>query len=309
LSSRFQNASALALDEQIRFRAFEWLKEQETIHGDVLPRTLLADGFEFKGARIPLIGPQGIFKPRDLELPLSITTAPSGPYNDTFDSDNLLLYRYRGTDPHHRENVGLRQAMLRGTPLIDFHGLVPGRYMASWPVFIVGDNPASLSFKVAVDDVTSTKMGLGQAVLAGVQEIRRAYITSVVRQRLHQRAFRERVIRAYHEQCALCRLRHFQLLDAAHIIPDRDPAGEPRISNGISLCKLHHAAFDASIIGITPDYIVEIRKDILEESDGPMLQHGLKELHKGTIILPRDKQSWPDREGLDQRYQQFVLAS
>jgi putative restriction endonuclease len=116
-------------------------------------------------------------------------------------------------------------------------------------------------------------------------------------------------LQAYREQCSVCRLRHYQLLDAAHIIPDRDPVGEPRVTNGISFCKLHHAAFDVYIIGITPDYMVEIRKDILEESDGPMLQHGLKELHKIKITLPRDKKSWPNRESLERRHQQFIDAS
>lgn len=68
------------------------------------------------------------------------------------------------------------------------------------------------------------------AVLFGQNEIRdsedearRKYITSSVRNRLHQRGFRERVLSAYKEQCALCRLRHRELLDAAHIIPDNEP--------------------------------------------------------------------------------------
>jgi putative restriction endonuclease len=87
------------IDEAVRLRAFEWLKEQESIHGGVLPRTLLEKGFEFEGERIPLISPQGIFKPRYPDHPLSITTSPKGPYDDSFSSDGYLLYKYRGTDP------------------------------------------------------------------------------------------------------------------------------------------------------------------------------------------------------------------
>jgi hypothetical protein len=89
----------MGLDEEVRLRTFEWLKEQQAIHGDVLPRHLLEKGFEFEGERIPLIAPQGIFKPRFLELPLSITTAPKGPYADSQSNDGYLLYKYRGTDP------------------------------------------------------------------------------------------------------------------------------------------------------------------------------------------------------------------
>src|SRR5271157_540155 len=105
------------VDEAIRLRAFTWLKEQETIHGDVLPRSLLEKGFDFEGERIPLLAPQGIFKPRLLDLPLSITTVPQGPYDDSLSQDGYLHYRYRGRDPHHRDNVGLRQTMAQGTPL------------------------------------------------------------------------------------------------------------------------------------------------------------------------------------------------
>ena len=108
------------------------------------------------------------------------------------------------------------------------------------------------------------------------------------------------------EQCALCRLKHPELLDAAHIIPDSHPEGEPVITNGVSLCKLHHAAFDKLVIGISPDYEVVVREDILEEIDGPMLQHGIKEMHGGTIQLPKSKSQWPDRDHLDIRFQQFL---
>ena len=299
----------IGIDEAIRVRAFEWTKEQVSIHGDVLPRSLLEQGFEFEGERIPLIAPQGIFKPRWLDLPLSITTAPKGPYNDTFSPDGYLLYKYRGDNPLHRDNVGLRRAMMEGKPLLYFQGLSPGRYAAAWPVYIVGDNPAALTFKVAVDDVDAVSFAGNQTVLSEATDARRAYITTLVRQRLHQRTFRERVIIAYLEQCALCRLRHYELLDAAHIIPDVEPEGLPSVRNGISLCKLHHAAFDGLLLGITPDYTIEIRNDLLEEADGPMLQHGLKELHRTQIVLPRDKQLWPNREALDQRFRRFKLAS
>ncbi len=90
--------------------------------------------------------------------------------------------------------------------------------------------------------------------------------------------------------------------DAAHIIPDSDPDGEPVITNGLSLCKIHHAAFDNNIIGIRPDYSVEVRRDILEENDGPMLQHGIKEMHDKKIILPRHRSCYPDADSLEKRY-------
>ena len=33
------------IDHQVRIAAFKWLEEQVRIHGDVLPRSLLAHGF------------------------------------------------------------------------------------------------------------------------------------------------------------------------------------------------------------------------------------------------------------------------
>ena len=314
LKSLILTKDSTDIDRRVRLEAFNWLSEQVRIHGDVLPRSVLAQGFEFENQRVPLVAPQGIFKPKLLpQIPLSITTTPEGPYDDSFGPDQLLLYRYRGTDPQHRDNAGLRMAMFRKVPLVYFHGVVPGKYLAVWPVFIVGDEPANLTFKVAVDDISiigsdwenETESPLISDTGA---DARRAYITSSVRNRLHQRGFRERVLRAYRKQCAFCRLRHLELLEAAHIIPDGEPEGEPIVKNGISLCKFHHAAFDKFLLGVRPDYVIEVREDILKEKDGPMLLHGLQGLHHQKIILPRPKDLQPNSDLLERRYQKFRAA-
>jgi putative restriction endonuclease len=251
------------LDHRVRLAAFDWLDQRWQLHGEVLPRDILIAGFTFEGRRVPLISPQqGIHKPAILDLPLSILTSPPSerkqrPYDDSLSPDGLLLYRYRGTDAAHRDNVGLRQAMRLQVPLVYFHGIVPGRYMASSPVFIAGDDPPALTFKVAVDD--RQVVWASPAPETPEAEIRRSHVTREVRQRLHQQAFRERVLAAYQQHCAIYRLRHQELLEAAHIAADRDPEGEPKVSNGLALCKLHHAAFDCHIIGVNPDYRVEVR--------------------------------------------------
>lgn len=303
---------ASAADTRLRTRAFEWLAEQVDMYGDVLPRDLLAKGFVSGDQRIPLVGPQGIFKPQALELPLSITTAPSGPYLDAFGPDELLQYRYRGTDPNHRDNAALRECLTQRVPLAYFHGIMKGKYVAAWPVFVVGDDPQQLTFTVAVDDarVISREL-LQQASLAVGEEreqARREYVTRLFQQRLHQRSFRERVLLAYQEQCALCRLRHQELLDAAHIVPDVEPEGEPIVANGLALCKLHHAAFDRQFVGVRDDYTVEVRQDVLEEEDGPMLIHGLQGLHGTRIVLPRKRDWRPDPVLLSWRYERFQAA-
>lgn len=292
----------------VRRAAFDWLSEQVELHGDVLPRDALAQGFTFDGHRVPLVGPQGIFKPRIMALPLSITTVANGPYADSFGPNGLLSYKYRGTDPSHRDNVGLRESMAQRVPLVYLHGLVPGKYLAFWPVFVVGDDVSTLTFNVAVDD----ELSLSRSAQVGVAssdtetEIRRGYVTTVARRRIHQRAFRERVIDAYRRQCALCRLRHQELLDAAHIVADSDPEGEPVVTNGIALCKLHHAAFDAYFISVRPDYLIEVRRDVLLEEDGPMLRHGLQGMHEQRIQLPGRVNRRPNQEFLERRHKRFL---
>lgn len=300
------------IDLQVRIAAFNWLSEQVNSQGDVLPRKLLESGFEFQSQRIPLVAPQGIFKPQILDLPLSITTAPKGPYDDYFGKDNFLIYRYRGTDPNHRDNVGLRKVFELKRPLVYFHGIEPGKYLATYPVYIIGDDPSNLTFKVAVDDALlvyePTETNFARQV-AEFSDARHAYLTSTVKVRLRQRSFREKVLDAYKSQCAFCRLKHRELLDAAHIIPDNLPEGKSTVENGLSLCKLHHAAYDSFLIGVTPDYIIHVREDILEEEDGPVLQHGLKGLHRTKIILPVSKDKYPNKDALDWRYSRFTKAS
>lgn len=293
-------------DARVRAAAFEWLGAQVSMHGDVIPRPVLAEGFRFEGHRVRLLGPQGIFKPALMEVPLSITTAPNGPYDDAFGRDGLLRYRYRGTDPMHPDNRGLRFAMQEGLPLVYLHGVLPGKYVATWPVFIVQDQPEVLSFSVAVDDAQHLGLAESGRILGEASEVRREYVTAVARRRLHQRAFRERVLAAYRHQCSLCRLKHDELLDAAHIIPDAEPEGEPVVSNGLSLCRLHHAAFDRFFVGVRPDYVIEIRPDLLTETDGPTLRHAIQALHGQRIILPRRKEHHPSVDLLATRYDRFL---
>ena len=86
-----------------------------------------------------------------------------------------------------------------------------------------------------------------------------------------------------------------RMLDAAHITPDSALLGEPVVSNGMSLCRLHHAAFDRLLLGVHPDYVIHVRRDILGEVDGPMLRHGLQGLEGQRIVVPSRRVERPDR--------------
>lgn len=297
------------MDHQIRMAAFQWLEEKTLKYGDVLTRRpLLEEGFVYQGNRISLVGAKGIWKPRSMRYPISISTTFDSMYEDgETDKEGFLEYKYRGTDPYHPDNIGLREMMKQQIPLIYFSVVVKGKYVAAWPVYIQEDNMVDLSFIVAIDNAKQINTG----VMADppLKYVRRSYLTSQLKVRLHQQSFREKVLAAYRDQCALYRLKYRELLDAAHIISDSEPNGLPIVPNGLTLCKIHHAAFDVNIIGITPDYEIKVKKDVLEEIDGPMLKYGIQSMNGQKIILPASKSDRPDRDRLDVRYQQFLRSA
>lgn len=267
-------------------------------------------GFEFGGARVPLLDRQrGIRKPAILDEALSIRTtftAPGStpPYADAIGADGLQRYKYRGDDPHHPENVALRRAFERQLPLIWFVGVAPALYEPIYPVWIVGDDPRGLEFALALD--------AGQRLVtpgAHLDEATRRYVERHTKQRLHQRVFRTRVLLAYDGRCTVCNLGHGELLDAAHIIADGLPHGDPVIPNGMAMCKIHHAAFDSKLLGVRPNLTLHVREELLLERDGPMLRHGLQEMHDRKLMkLPAQRAAMPDRARLEERYEEFLAS-
>lgn len=296
-------------DSTIRRSAFDWLAEQKEFHGPVLPYAeVLRGGFEVAGQRIPIFNKfKGIFRPRQCEYPLAIQTSFNSPYEDRWSADGSLLYSYRRGGPAQHDNVGLRNACRDRIPLVYFCGVESGLYLAEFPIYVVHDDLAQEEFTLQIDHVEA----LGSLDVAdGVEESaisRRRYLTAVMRRRMHQTSFRERVLKAYQSRCALCQLRLRKLLDAAHIKPDRE-GGEPVVSNGLALCKIHHTAFDRMFLGIRPDRTVQIHREVLEVEDGPMLRFGLQQLHGAPIHVPRRTRDQPDVALLTARYAVFQQA-
>lgn len=308
---------ALDIDWQIRLAAFDRIRQLRGVDG-LVPASGLDEGFVFEDERIALWSSRrGIWRPdqlgRSSGAALTIVTAPpiagkAPPYDDQVASDApWFLYRYRGTDPIAWDNVAVRRAMELRRPLLYLYGVAKGTYDPIFPCYVIADDPSQLAFFLASDAATSIVTGADFA--APLDEIRREYVTRAVKQRLHQERFRQLVIDAYRKQCAVCVLRHKELLDAAHILPDRDERGRPEIPNGLSLCKIHHSAYDANILGITPDYTIEIRLDVLEERDGPMLQHGLQAMHNKPLTVPSTEPLRPRREYLEERYGLFKRSA
>lgn len=300
-------------DAEIRLKAFECVRELAFRHGQI-PGGLLEFGFEFQGERIPLVTrPRGIFKPMSMRHLLSIKTVfprrgRKTWYDDQnealirlFDSDDAFDYSFMGANPDATPNLLLRDAMENRIPLIYFVGISPGLYQAVFPAFISRWDPHALKcgigFSQAEEDAAPPE-----------SPRERRYALRAVKQRLHQASFRQAVMAAYQSRCALSLLPEVRLLDAAHIIADHDDAlGQPSVRNGIPMSKIHHAAFDAGLIGIDQDYKVHVSEQLLEMRDGPILE-AMKGLHGNRIHLPRRHSDYPDRERLALRFERFRSA-
>ncbi len=266
--------------------------------------------FDFHGEVIPIRQTRGggINKPASLEGALSITTTftPFGkepPYYDFEGDDGHPRYKYQGTDPNLYTNRSLRVCMEYELPLVYFIAVLRGIYKPIYPVFVIADNSNQLEVTLGFN---RSEVGLDTSALSSLEK---RYALVETRRRLHQPIFRERVLHAYSTSCAICSIKHRELLDAAHIISDSSPRGEPIVPNGISLCKIHHATFDRNLVGIRPDYRIVVNSNLLNEIDGPMLKHGIQEMHGASIHLPRSEKLKPDRERLDVRFREFLDAS
>lgn len=298
-------------DAALRAEAMKWLAAWTNDGLDSISRETLGD-FRFRGEKVRLIDQtKGIWKPRFLPATLSIVTGyrPPGverPYEDAEGSDGLMRYKRqkpgRGADA---TNQGLRNAREMQAPLIWFWTLAPGVLKPIYPVFIIDEEPELDQFVVATDGLQYVgDMG------SEIEEISKGYALRETRQRIHQPVFRGLVMQAYETRCAVCALGHSSLLDAAHVVPDSEDAGIAAVRNALALCKIHHAAYDAQIMGISPNYRVEIRDDILAEIDGPMLEHGLKGVHGNELmIVPNARASKPDRDLLAHQFDRFKSAA
>ncbi len=278
------------------------LREHLAMSGGTISRTELTPFLVDADLRIRLIdASKGIWNPSELEATLSIVSSPSGPYSDR-EEGGLLRYAYRAGSID-GDNRKLRRAMALGLPLILLRKIDTGLFMPVFPVFVVADDQQQREFVVALDDSLRFLADPEQPAPA-----ERRYAERVAWQRLHQPEFRVKVLRAYEGRCTICRLRHTELLDAAHIISDRHRYGDPVVPNGLSLCKIHHAAYDRDLLGITGDGEVRVNQRLLDEIDGPMLRHGLQEMHRSVIAPPAKTKDRPDRDRLDRRFQRFLAA-
>ncbi len=275
------------------------------------PRALL-EQFELDGVRIPLVGPSGIWKPAACELPISVTTNAERSYADVFDvAAGAVRYAYRGLDLQHRDNRGLRRAWHERVPIAYFHAVERG---GMWLRTRCSSSMTTLPCSCSRCRSTISRPRSRSGTMAtwwrrttrnrGDRTLRRQFDGESIRSR-----FDSVCSEPIENDAALCRLGHQELLDAAHITPDSDISGEPVVSDGLALCRARTTLLSIASFAVRPDYVIEVRQSILEETDGPMLTVGLQEIHGSRIELPSRSVDLPDPARLAMRYEEFRLAS
>jgi putative restriction endonuclease len=220
-------------------------------------------------------------------------------HRQIFEGDETIDYAFMGEDPKAADNQWLREAYENDVPVIYFLGIAPRRYEAMIPAYIAGWDPGALKARVAFGVPDQPGFSAPESVAE------RRYALRIVKQRLHQDTFREAVIAAYDGRCALSRFPEPRLLDAAHIIEDKNELfGQPIVPNGIPLSKIHHAAFDAHLIGIDSDYRIHVSSRLRDLNDGPFLG-ALKMLDGRMLQMPNRPKDQPDRDRLALRFERF----
>lgn len=160
---------------------------------EAVPYEELARGFPYEGVWVKLVGPQGVFKPKELrDGPLTLLSTLASTYEDEHLDGDQVLYDYA---PHQREyeHDGLKRIaeMGRGVILlkqVKAKAKPKPEYMVFAPVAMLGFDDAArkvrLSLAPSVQDAETSAMA-----------------------RLHQAHFRRETLGAYGNRCCVCELR------------------------------------------------------------------------------------------------------
>jgi len=313
-------------DYEMRLVAIDRIRTIADGFDGIVPLPVLREPFLFEGEEISFgTFYSGIFRPRQMRGPAAlclVTTPPkpgsAAPYDDGLDeTTNTFVYHYRTAQGSslramraaEADNASLRAAVDLAVPLIYFHGIAPSQYAVVAPVFVVRDDPSRRIVELQAAMFLGDASQLGSGRIADDGPDLRRYATREALVRLHQQRFRTLVLRAYGGRCAICALREASLLQAAHILEDRDPRGTATVVNGIAMCAIHHLAYDRNVMGIDPRGTVHIAGRLLAEIDGPMLRTGLQGFHGAKLLRPRRATDQPDPGRLEVRYEAFRAAA
>ena len=109
--------------------------------------------------------------------------------------------------------------------------------------------------------------------------------------------FRQQVLQAYDNRCAVTRMQ-LKLVEAAHILPvAAGPSSIDDVTNGISLSPTYHRAYDRGLIFLDETYSFKVNTRVAARLGGLGFSDGLATLTGtlGKIHLPPDPRQWPDK--------------
>ena len=301
------------LDQRIRKAAFAHVRKLAAKKG-FLTRAQLhrkTGVFACEGERFSLIHPRWSgYRPQQMSHLLSIMSARAGharygtpvPKPPTGSQVGRIRYLFRGNppDPKAAQNRYLLDACEHKVPLLYF---LETEQRCFVPTLAYIENWEPEEHRVLVAFRSLKNLGTAAEILT------RSYAEVRDKLRLRQQNFRKKLELAYQQRCAISGLSEAELLEAAHIIPGHQ-GGLPKVSNGLLLSKIHRAAFDKNLIGITPRYRVAVSKRLQKrDSRHSDLLALLKKIDGKRIRLPDKKKDWPDKDGLERRYKEFQAAN
>ena len=123
--------------------------------------------------------------------------------------------------------------------------------------------------------------------------------------------FRRNVVSLYGQKCAFCKLRIISrdsgdIVDGAHIKPF-SRFKDDSYTNGLSLCKNHHWAFDHGWFSIDDNYKIIIPGDRFIE-EPPEASKRMQEFQGELIHLPNQIDFHPRSEALEWHRQHWQIA-
>lgn len=106
--------------------------------------------------------------------------------------------------------------------------------------------------------------------------------------------FKQRVLFAYGNRCAVTRVQ-LRVVDAAHILPVGAPGSVDHVRNGIALSPTYHRAFDAGLIYLDEQFRMGMNEARMHALEALNLAGGVESFREplGQIFLPPDVNQRP----------------
>lgn len=127
---------------------------------------------------------------------------------------------------------------------------------------------------------------------------------SIVKQRINQDFFRRTVLTSYKQTCCITGINNPSLLEASHILDwSKDESERTNPENGLCLNSLFHKAYDSNLIGINPDFEIQISKNFFVKNPDNKTYEYIMSFNKKKITLP--DRFLPNQDFLEARYKRF----